>query len=160
MADPYHILFVCTGNICRSPMAEGMLKKMLPNDLQSKVRVSSAGTHAADGLPAEPHAVKAMSEVSIDLSEHRSQMIGPEIVSGADLIIVMETFHGTELQDFAGAGKLPIRLIGTFGSQAGFTELPDPYGGDLARYRTTAMQIRDCLTGVIQHIAKELPRRR
>lgn len=158
MTDPYHILFVCTGNICRSPMAEGMLKKMLPNELQSRVRVSSAGTRAADGLPAESHTVQAMSEAGIDLSEHRSRMIGTEIIFGADLIIVMETFHGIELRGFADADKLPIRLMGTFSGQAGFAEIPDPYGGNLARYRKTALQIRSCLKGVIRHITNELSR--
>ena len=156
MAEPYRILIVCTGNICRSPMAEAMLTKIVPVDLQSKVRVSSAGTRAADGLPAEPHAVQAMSEVGVDLCGHRSRMIGPEMVSGADLILVMETIHDAELREIADADNMPIRLMGTFGGQTGNGEISDPYGGDLARYRQTASQIRSCLEGVIQHIVKEL----
>jgi protein-tyrosine phosphatase len=160
MADPYYILFICTGNICRSPMADAMLRNILPADLQPKVLVASAGTHATDGLPAEPHAVKVMSEFSVDLSGHRSRMIGPEILSGADLVLVMETLHDTELRDFVTAENSKIRLMGTFGGSAEWEEIPDPYGGDLARYRQTAMQIRSCLDGVIEHLKKELSERR
>ena len=156
MEDRFHILFVCTGNICRSPMAEAMLKNVLPVDLQQKVQVTSAGTHASDGLPAESHAVQAMRELCVDLSGHRSRMIGPDMVAGADLILVMETHHGTELRDFITADNVPVRLMGSFGGQAGLGEIPDPYGGDLARYRQTALQIRSCLDEVIEHIKKEL----
>ena len=156
MDDRFHILFVCTGNICRSPMAEAMLKSVLPVDLQPKVQVASAGTYAHDGLPAEPHAVQVMSEFDIDLSHHRSRMIRPEFVAGADLIIIMETMHGTGIQDFVHTAKKPIRLLATFGGQSRSAEIPDPYGGDLERYRQTAMQIRSCLEGVVQTIRKAL----
>ena len=160
MADPYTILFVCTGNICRSPMAEAMLRNIMPADQKPKVRVASAGTHATDGLPAEPHAVRVMSEFSIDLSGHLSRMIRPEILSGADLVLVMEALHDRELRNFGFAEISDIRLMGSFGVPAELGEIPDPYGRDLAYYRRTASQILSCLDGVIEHLRKELLERR
>ena len=66
--DRYRILVVCTGNICRSPMAEGMLKKDLPERLAARVMISSAGTHALHGNMAQPHAIEVMQGMGVDIS--------------------------------------------------------------------------------------------
>ena len=128
----------------------------MPADLLHKVRVASAGTYAGDGLPAEPNAVQVMNEFNVDLSNHRSRMIQPQIVAGADLILIMETLHGTDIRDFANNDTNPIRLLGAFGGQDGIGEIPDPYGGDPERYRQTALQIQSCLEGVIGHVRQAL----
>ena len=90
MNDTFRILFVCTGNICRSPMAEGMMKVLLPPASDCRITVCSAGTHAADGLPAEPGAVRAAREYGADIGGHRSRVIDGSLIARADLILVME----------------------------------------------------------------------
>jgi protein-tyrosine-phosphatase len=139
-------------------MAEAMFKAFLPEDLLRSIAVSSAGTHAAEGLPAEPNAVRVMQELCADLSGHRSRMVAPEWVAAADLVLVMERLHTIQIRDFADICETEIRLLGEFGGQAKNGEIKDPYGGDLARYRKTAMQIRACLDGLIQHLRRTLPK--
>ena len=84
MNDSFRVLFVCTGNICRSPMAEGLLRHILPERLKSKVTVSSAGTHAIDGNPAEPLADLAAQERGFSLSEHKAAAVKPEMLAAAE----------------------------------------------------------------------------
>jgi protein-tyrosine phosphatase len=79
------ILTVCVGNICRSPMAEGLLRDRLPG-----ISVSSAGIGALAGRPADPHAVALMGEKGIDIRAHRAQQISAQACRHADLILVME----------------------------------------------------------------------
>jgi protein-tyrosine-phosphatase len=83
-------------------------------------------------------------------------MIQPHIAAGADLILTMEKLHGIDIKDFLNGDEAAIRLLGSFGGQSGNGEIADPYGYDLSRYRQTAMQIRACLEGVIQHIRQAL----
>jgi len=83
----FEILMVCTGNICRSPMAAGLLRHMLPTDLENRIQVISAGTHAMHGHQAAPFAVQAMARQGIDISGHRARMIDRTLVRRASLIL-------------------------------------------------------------------------
>jgi protein-tyrosine phosphatase len=82
------ILTVCVGNICRSPMAEGLLRDRLPG-----ISVSSAGIGALAGRPADPHSVAVMGEKGIDITAHRAKQITAQACRHADLILVMEEEH-------------------------------------------------------------------
>lgn len=82
------ILFVCTGNICRSPMAEGLLKAM-----QSDFSVSSAGVSSVDGWNATPEAIEVMREKGIDISGHSARQVTGDMIDDADLILTMTTRH-------------------------------------------------------------------
>jgi protein-tyrosine phosphatase len=97
------IVFVCTGNICRSPMAEGLLRARM-EAAGLDVAVSSAGL-LFDGRPAEPNAVAALARMDIDISEHLARKITPEILAPADLVLAMEHRHVREVA-LADSGAL------------------------------------------------------
>src|ERR1039458_10614691 len=81
------ILFVCTGNVCRSPMAEGLLRHMLRG--RNDIQVASAGLGALEGVGATGAAIEVMAELGIDISSHVSQSLGSELVRQADFILVL-----------------------------------------------------------------------
>src|SRR5260370_7061782 len=85
------VLFVCTGNVCRSPMAEGLFRQAVQG--RNDYRVLSAGLGAMEGQPPSPHAVQAVKELGIDISTQRSRMLTPDLVSQADYIFGMTHSH-------------------------------------------------------------------
>ena len=91
-----NILFVCTGNINRSPMAEGLLRKFLSREGRKDIQVQSAGTHAFVGSPSPPEAIKVAEIAGVDLGRHRSRPLSRELVDWADRIVIM----GPEHRDF------------------------------------------------------------
>ncbi len=98
MTDLFRIIFVCTGNTCRSPMAEGILKKLLMDEFDKSkqippIEVASAGTHAFPGQPASRNSVVAAGKHGIDLDRHFSKRLTRETAESADMIITMERNH-------------------------------------------------------------------
>ena len=85
------ILFICTGNVCRSPMAEALFRRAVSG--RGEFRVLSAGLGAMDGQPPTPHSVRAMDELGVDISAQRSRMLTTELVREADLILGMTHSH-------------------------------------------------------------------
>jgi protein-tyrosine phosphatase len=154
MNDIFRLLFVCTGNICRSPMAEGLMKVLLFPASDRRIMVCSAGTHAADGLPAESGAVRAAREHGADIGAHRSRAIDGSLIARADLILVMERQQARFIQSTATVARDALRLLGEFAGGDGAPEIPDPYGGSLTEYRHCAQMIRGCLDGVIDFICQ------
>ena len=146
------VLMVCTGNICRSPMAEGLLTSYLPPQMKAAVNVSSAGTHARNGLPAERHAIDVLSKRNVDIHHHRSRELEAEMVEAADLILVMEQIHTDFITTHWPNAATKVRLLGDFSFRQTIAEIPDPYGGSLADYRASAELIRACLNGLIIHL--------
>src|SRR5687768_11436082 len=95
------VVFVCTGNICRSPMAEALLRHTLDVRGCNSVEVSSVGTWAYGGNPAMPEAVETLRAMGIDLSEHRSRDVDQAELAAADVIVVMTSVHVRELKTAA-----------------------------------------------------------
>ena len=100
------ILVVCVGNICRSPMAEAVLRHALRG--QEEMTVASAGLGALVDWPASKHAVDLMSERGLDITGHKARQLTPDLISGADLILVMEPSHkkAIEAKDPSARGKV------------------------------------------------------
>ena len=105
------ILFVCTGNSCRSVMAEGLLKKRLKELGKSDIVVRSAGVRAIDGYPPMNETIEVMKAEGVDLSGFRSAGITDEFIKGSDLILVMSPLHKAEvIRRFPGAARKTFLL--------------------------------------------------
>lgn len=126
------ILFVCTGNTCRSPMAEGILNK-LAGERNLDVFAKSAGISAAEGSPASVNSVKACDEIGVDISGHRSTQLTNQMFYEADEVVPMTKTHQIIMQDaFKNREKILPAL-----------DVPDPFGGDLEEYRLCRDRIKE-----------------
>lgn len=133
-SEPLRVLVICTANICRSPMAEFMLRHLAGlRDLP--MLVESAG-FLYDGEPASPRVVEVMKERGIDVGAHRSRTLNPSQLGDADLIVTMERRHG---RDAVAVAPAAIARIHTFGrlvkalGQPGLARATSPRAADAAR---------------------------
>jgi protein-tyrosine-phosphatase len=131
-----NLLFVCSGNTCRSALAEALARKIAARRGITDLNVSSAGTNAWDTSPATDEALLVGMERDIDLTGHRARMLTPAIVSEADLIFVMTPGHLDPVKQMGGRGK--VHVIDEYASGTANQGITDPYGGDLETYRHTA----------------------
>jgi protein-tyrosine-phosphatase len=134
------ILVVCTGNICRSPMAMGFLRdKLRKEGLEGEYRVHSAGVWGLENQPPSAYARQMMAQRGIDISDHRSHDLTVEDVEGADLILTMERGQAEaislEFPQHAGKVHLLSEMAGRH------YDIRDPYGGPLHEYSQCAAEI-------------------
>jgi len=116
-----HILVVCVGNICRSPMAEALLRDALKG--REEVVVESAGLGALVGEPASGFSVELMQERGLDITGHRAQQLTPELITRADLILVMESGHRRAVDENEPTARGKLYRLGEWQD----LEIPDPY---------------------------------
>ena len=145
-----HVIMVCTGNICRSPMAAGLLAHRLPEHLKSRIDVSSAGTNALQGYPAQDHAIEAMADIGIDISGHRARQLTHELAHNADWILTMEMAHLRFVKNWSHIPSGNLRLLLEFAPDSQVRQVADPYGGPLAAYQTCLETLKPAVEGVIE----------
>ncbi len=146
------ILFVCTGNICRSPMAEGLLRHH--TRAQGGYRALSAGVGAVDGHPPSPEAVQAMAELGIDISGQRSRMVTRELVRQADYILGMTRGHVDTLRILYPEAQEKTFLLREFDHPLEEFEkdIPDPIGAGLEAYRECRDTLEQGVLSLLRHL--------
>jgi len=154
----FQVLFVCTGNLCRSPMAEGLLKQKLTGPLKKKVRVVSAGTEALEGFPPTLRGLHAAAFFNVDLSHHRSQPVTPWLLKHSDLILVMEIDHFDTIRRLDPEAAKRTYLLKEFGlppdHSGGILSVKDPISGDETVYLKVYQELDEETSRILPHIAQ------
>ena len=152
-----NILFVCTGNICRSPIAEFLLRKELSKLHISDIKIQSAGLLELGSRPADSEMISISKEHDVNLASHRSRQITLQMISNADLVFVMETGHQNALVNLKPEDKGKIFLLSIFDYIHNGININDPLG-------TTPQKYKYCFTRIYASIRKlsqllnEIPR--
>jgi tRNA threonylcarbamoyl adenosine modification protein (Sua5/YciO/YrdC/YwlC family) len=148
----FNILFVCSGNTCRSPMAEGLFKTLVN---RRWCEVQSAGTIAMGGLSAAHYARQVVKEYGGSIDRHKTRTIDRELVDWADLILVMEYRHYESVLEVNPEAVVKTFLLREYKRKTRYTEIPDPVGKDLAAYQQAARRMYSTL----KRIAKDIESR-
>ena len=150
--DSYRILFLCTGNTCRSPMASGRARQLLESWGWKGIEVGSAGVAAFPGGSASGGALRAAAERGIDLTSHESTQLTEELVGWADLILAMSEGHLRAVEELGGGGKAELITrfaAGTEGGEGAWAGVLDPVGGDDEVYRETFEQLSELVVSTL-----------
>ena len=150
-----NILFVCTGNSCRSVMAEGLLKKMLKEQERHDITISSAGTAAIDGFNPADNAIAVMKKEGVDVSDYKTSLLDSNTIKKADLILVMQRIHKDMVLNLVPEAKEKTHLLKEYVKLKGDsrdTSVPDPIGRPLEVYE----RVLDMLKIHIEELVKML----
>ncbi|MEM9017032.1 MAG: low molecular weight protein arginine phosphatase [Verrucomicrobiota bacterium] len=146
------VLFICTGNVCRSPMAEGLLRHEA--EVQGvEIEVASAGLGAMENQPPSLNSVLAMQEEGIDISHQRSQMLTPLMVEEFTHIFGMGEGHIETIRAYFPESLEKTFVLREFVAEQGLDlNVPDPIGGDLDEYRLTRNLIKEAIPSILRFV--------
>jgi protein-tyrosine-phosphatase len=159
------ILFVCTGNQCRSPMAEALFRDMVQKRYAEKGTefvVSSCGTAGIEGMPATKEAIDVMREEGIALDSHRSRSISGPLLQEADLVLVMAERHYLYIEMFYPLLMPRVHLLKEYAAPtnlrgfSGSMDIDDPIGKDIGAYRGVFRELREAFDAIFMKIGDEL----
>ncbi len=140
------IIFICTGNTCRSPMAEIILKKKIKDAGIIGIRVSSAGLSANAGAKISGNSALALKKLGYKVGAFKSKMATPNMIKRAELVICMTSEHKRYLAGFD--------RVYSISEVTGLPDISDPYGGDIETYVNTSMQIERACEIIIKELIK------
>jgi protein-tyrosine-phosphatase len=147
------VLFVCTGNTCRSPLAEVIFRALAA---KAEIEVASAGTFAMPGQPASRHSQGLAKERGLDLSGHRSRPLDEAEVQRADWVFAMSRNHLADVLDLCPEAEGKTFLVSHLSPSESLRgeDIADPFGGDLKDYRDMMHDLDLCLPALLDFIAK------
>ena len=150
----FRLLFVCTGNTCRSPMAAAIARREAARR-GLDVEVHSAGLMAGAGMPAAEHARTVAAAHGLDLSGHRAASVTPELLGLADLVLGMTPRHADAIRSAPVAAE--VRLVTDFlpgDDELAGEPVADPFGGSLAEYEATWAELESAIEALMDEIAE------
>ena len=155
--EAFRILFVCTGNTCRSPLAEALARQALDRRGWRHVQVRSAGVAALPGGPASEGSLRVAARHGLDLAAHRSSPVSQELVHWADLILTMSLRHMTTVKGLPGAEE-KVSLLTNFAEGrdregADGAGVADPFGGGDDLYEVTFLELRELVDRSLERLA-------
>ena len=153
--ESFRLLFVCSGNTCRSPLAAALAERELTT-LGWRVEVRSAGVGAMWGAPASEGSRRAGARHGLDLSGHRSRPLDDELLGWADLILVMSPSHLARLDELGAGGKAALLDAFARGENGGEEDagpgVPDPFGGDDQDYEDAYLMLEDLVPRALRRL--------
>ena len=148
------VLFVCTANICRSPMAQAIFEAATEDRRVSYLATSSAGTAALEGRPMAANAVSALKEIGVYPGPHRARQVTAAMLEDAELVLAMTPYHAAAVGKLGRRVPLGIHVLPEYATGIRGEGVPDPYGHTMAAYRSTVRQLYEYVELVADRLTR------
>ncbi len=152
--EEIRVLFVCTANVCRSPMAEAIFNA-LAQDKGVQWKARSAGVAALVGKPISPRASSALEEVGVFLDGHQARQVSAVMLERADLALAMTTDQASALRRLSEVSSEKVHTLMGYASDGGGGDVPDPYGRSVTVHRAVVRELLSCVKEVIGRLERE-----
>ena len=156
--ERFSVVFVCGGNTCRSPMAQGILRKLLPKELKPRFRVFSAGVNALAGGKATSMAIEVAEEDGVNLSRHRTRCVDDGVLKGVDLVLTLSPFYREALTEACAPrfGLFALKEFDVDGEPPEDRTIADPAGGSKEAYRRCYREIKGEIERILPRLCELL----